>query len=150
MGGARRRMSPTTLWLLASLVWTAFIWGHSLVKGPDSANESALVVQIVRPLFELVGMQDAKAITLVVRKLAHFSEYAILGYLVGRLRGCLGRVRRVALALTVAWVLLAPVVDESIQLLVPGRSGSPVDVLIDLSGVVLGSVAALALLTFRD
>jgi VanZ family protein len=95
-------------------------------------------------------MHDTKTITLIVRKLAHFSEYAILGYLVGRLRGSLGRQRRVEFALTVAWVLLAPVIDESIQLLVPGRSGSPVDVLIDLSGVVLGSAVALALLTFRD
>jgi VanZ family protein len=143
-------MSPVVAWLIASLVWTAVIWGHSLLKGPESAGESALVVQLVRPVFELVGMHDTKTITLIVRKLAHFSEYAILGYLVGRLRGSLGRQRRVEFALTVAWVLLAPVVDESIQLLVPGRSGSPVDVLIDLSGVVLGSAVALALLTFRD
>jgi VanZ family protein len=143
-------MSPVVAWLIASLVWTAVIWGHSLLKGPESAGESALVVQLVRPVFELVGMHDTKAITLIVRKLAHFSEYAILGYLVGRLRGSLGRQRRVEFALTVAWVLLAPVIDESIQLLVPGRSGSPVDVLIDLSGVVLGSAVALALLTFRD
>ncbi len=146
----RRCMSPVVAWLIASLVWTAVIWGHSLLKGPESAGESALVVQLVRPVFELVGMHDTKTITLIVRKLAHFSEYAILGYLVGRLRGSLGRQRRVEFALTVAWVLLAPVVDESIQLLVPGRSGSPVDVLIDLSGVVLGSAVALALLTFRD
>jgi VanZ family protein len=143
-------MSPVVAWLIASLVWTAVIWGHSLLKGPESAGESALVVQLVRPVFELVGMHDTKTITLIVRKLAHFSEYAILGYLVGRLRGSLGRQRRVEFALTVAWVLLAPVIDESIQLLVPGRSGSPVDVLIDLSGVVLGSAVALALLTFRD
>jgi VanZ family protein len=143
-------MSPVVAWLIASLVWTAVIWGHSLLKGPESAGESALVVQLVRPVFELVGMHDTKTITLIVRKLAHFSEYAILGYLVGRLRGSLGRQRRVEFALTVAWVLLAPVIDESIQLLVPGRSGSPVDVLIDLSGDVLGSAVALALLTFRD
>ncbi|MBP3884278.1 MAG: VanZ family protein [Olsenella sp.] len=150
MGVVRRRVSPTTAWLLVSLVWTAVIWGHSFIQGPDSANESGLVVQLVRPVFELAGMRDVETITLVVRKLAHFSEYAVLGYLVGRLRGSLRRGRSGALALSVAWVLFVPVIDETIQLHVPGRAGSPVDVLIDLCGVALGSVLALVVLRFRD
>jgi VanZ family protein len=37
------------------------------------------------------------------------------------------------------------VVDEAIQLFVPGRSGRVTDVLLDLSGVAFGAVLSLAI-----
>ena len=51
---------------------------------------------------------------------------------------------RAAVVASVLWPVLAPVVDECIQRFVPGRSGQPTDVLIDLSGVLLGTLVALA------
>ena len=71
---------------------------------------------------------------LVLRKLAHAAEYGILGALLVR------ALRRLswALALGVAYA----VSDEIHQSFVPGRQGSPLDVLIDSVGVIAGVVLA--------
>jgi VanZ family protein len=70
---------------------------------------------------------------LLLRKLAHVAEYAVLGALLLR---ALGR-WQVALALGVAYAAT----DEVHQHFVTGRRGAPVDVLIDAVGVLLGIVA---------
>ncbi len=69
---------------------------------------------------------------LVLRKLAHAAEYAVLGALLLRATGRIG----VALALGVAYA----VSDEIHQTFVPGRAGKPLDVAIDTLGVVVGIV----------
>ena len=70
---------------------------------------------------------------LLLRKLAHAVEYALLGLLLARAAGR----PAVALALGVGYAAL----DELHQTLVPGRVGSPVDVAIDAAGVALGVLA---------
>lgn len=129
-------------WAVALACWVAFIWCHSLVQGPQSSLESGMVVALLRPLFEAVGVTDASLMSLVVRKCAHFSEYAVLGVLACGLFRARGREtgRRALLAALI--VALVPVVDECIQLGVPGRSGQPTDVIIDLSGLLVGSIAS--------
>jgi VanZ family protein len=67
---------------------------------------------------------------LVLRKLAHAGEFAVLGALLLRAVG------RPALA-CFAGVLYA-ISDELHQELVPGRMGSPLDVAIDAVGVAFG------------
>jgi VanZ family protein len=69
---------------------------------------------------------------LLLRKLAHAGEYAVLGALLLRATGRTG----VALALGILYA----VSDEVHQAFVPGRAGSPVDVAIDAAGVALGVV----------
>ena len=134
---------PTYLrWAVAFGCWVAVIWGHSLIQGPQSSLESGLVVSLVCPLFELAGIHDLGLMTLVVRKLAHFSEYAVLGVLA---RGLVTSLREEGIAprLPVTVVAaLVPVADECLQLFVPGRSGQLTDVLIDLSGLVTGALVA--------
>ena len=70
---------------------------------------------------------------LLLRKLAHAAEFALLGLLLARAAARPG----VALALGVGYAAL----DELHQTFVPGRVGSPVDVAIDAGGVVLGVLA---------
>ena len=67
---------------------------------------------------------------LVLRKLAHTAEYAILGALLLRATGQIG----VALALGIAYAIS----DELHQTLVPGRAGKPLDVAIDTLGLICG------------
>jgi len=67
---------------------------------------------------------------LVLRKLAHAAEFAVLGVLLLRAL----RDARSAFAAGVAYA----VTDEVHQHFVPGRLGSPVDVAIDAVGVALG------------
>jgi VanZ family protein len=78
---------------------------------------------------------------LVLRKLAHLAEYAVLGALLYRAVGNLG--------VSFALGLLYAVGDEIHQTFVSGRHGSPVDVGIDAAGVLLGLAAWHALSTKR-
>jgi VanZ family protein len=67
---------------------------------------------------------------LVLRKLAHAAEYAVLGALVYRAL----RHEPIAIALSSAYA----VTDEVHQSFVDGRAGSPVDWLVDTAGIVVG------------
>ncbi len=69
---------------------------------------------------------------LVLRKLAHTAEYAVLGALLLRATGQV----RTAFALAVLYA----VSDELHQTFVAGRHGSPLDVAIDAVGVAVGIV----------
>jgi VanZ family protein len=71
---------------------------------------------------------------LILRKLAHTAEYAILGALV--FRAC----RKTPVAFLIASAYA--VTDEVHQTFVRGRHGSPVDWLIDSVGVLVGVVLA--------
>ena len=135
-------------WAVAFACWVAFVWCHSLVQGPQSSLESGLVVTLVRPVFEMLGVHDADLMSLLVRKAAHFSEYAVLGVLARGLFSTLRSEKGVRPFPAALLVALVPAVDECIQLFVPGRSGQLTDVLLDLSGVVAG--ALLAHLVARD
>jgi VanZ family protein len=70
---------------------------------------------------------------LVLRKIAHAGEFAVLGALLLR------AVRETLPALTLGIAYAAT--DELHQHFVPGRVGSPVDVLIDAVGVAVGVTA---------
>jgi VanZ family protein len=67
---------------------------------------------------------------LVLRKLAHATEYAVLGFLLLRATGREG----VAALAGVAYA----VTDEIHQHFVPGRHGAGYDVAIDAAGVLIG------------
>ena len=71
---------------------------------------------------------------LVLRKLAHTTEYAILGLLLLRATG------RMSIAFVLA--TLYAVTDELHQSFVAGRHASPLDVAIDAAGVALGLALA--------
>ena len=132
-------------WAAALVVWIAFVWGHSLIQGPQSSAESGLVVSLLAPAFRAVGVTDADAMSFLVRKCAHFSEYAVLGVLAHGLFRARLREKGEAPLPRALLVALVPVADECIQLHVPGRSGQPTDVLIDLCGLLADALAAWAL-----
>ena len=82
--------------------------------------------------------------SVLVRKAAHFSEYMLLGFLLGLL--FVRRDGRSRFLLPEGACLAAAAVDESIQLFAAGRAAQLRDVCIDLSGATLGLTVALLLL----
>lgn len=128
--------------LVALVLWLLFIWANSCVPGEASSSESLAFLQLVRPVFEALGVSDVNLMHTIVRKAAHFTEYLVLGVLAARAFG---------LSPVLAVVLVgvcAPSVDETIQLFVPGRVGAVTDVLIDMTGYTTGS-ALVALVSHR-
>jgi len=73
---------------------------------------------------------------LILRKLAHMTEYGLLWFLWWRALGYGNPLVPAAIAIGYA------ITDELHQTTVDGRHGSPVDVLIDSLGVVLAYAAA--------
>ena len=78
------------------------------------------------------GSTELSTWELVVRKLAHVTEYAILAALLCR------ALRRAVPAIVLA--SLYAVTDELHQTFVEGRLGTPRDVAIDLAGILVGVV----------
>lgn len=119
------------------------------MSGELSAAESSRFVFLLRPLFALFGNTDEQLMTFVIRKGAHFSEYAMLIFLASRMAmAWWGRGPR-SFAVTCGIWLCAPLVDETIQLFTPGRAGMLTDVLIDCSGGFVGLAIAWLLLYER-
>ena len=107
--------------------------------------------RIIRPLLEwLFPYASPETITLYhayVRKFAHFTEYAILAFWAWRAFRSSGRefLRKYRYAAALGLVILVASIDEFGQSFNPARTGSPYDVLIDVSG---GAAMILILLLF--
>lgn len=129
-------MKKTILTVLLVLM-LLFIWGHSMVPAEASAAESGRVGALLTPFLELfVGKGNVT--DHLVRKLAHFSEYAALSVLLGAQLLVHGRTSLFHWSYVLLCALAAAVTDETIQLFVEGRGAQVQDVLLDLGGSAAG------------
>lgn len=110
----------------------AFIWGNSLLPGELSLAFSSWAKDALSELFSL-GVQGTGGKGLI-RKIAHFSEFAMLGMLLRWFWGMLGKGMLPALLCG----FLAACTDEIIQCFVPERGPRLLDVGIDTCGVAAG------------
>lgn len=111
-----------------------FIWGNSLMPGSVSQLFSDCVQGLLGTLFSGGGEAGASGGSGLLRKVAHFTEFAALGMCLGWLFGMLGKRPAWPFALGVA----AACLDETIQFFVPGRSPGVPDVCIDSCGAAFG------------
>lgn len=121
-----------------------FIFHNSLETGAESSARSQAVMQMVNSF--LAKLHLGPLSEHLIRKLAHFSEFALEGFL---LMLCI-RVYTRHFVRHMSWPLLGgmttALMDETIQLRSVSRTSSVVDVWIDMSGVVAGLLAALIIL----
>ena len=127
------RTSRTRLCLVLIVLNLAFIWGNSMLPGGLSGALSNW-------LGDLLGLsaESGHEGRGLLRKLAHFSEFACLGFLLARLASLKGERGFHLFAPAMLGGVLTACIDESIQLITPDRGPSLVDVWIDTSGVVVG------------
>lgn len=109
----------------------------------ESGQQSGMLYALVEPFLSGLGI-DADLGHTLLRKLAHMTEYAVLGIfwsLQQRTSTCKVPIQ----SLAVRWQIcvLTALIDESIQLFVPGRSGEIRDVWIDSAGAALGLLVVL-------
>lgn len=134
-----KRIRLCTVLLIVNL---AVIWGNSLLPGSDSGSLSGGVTEFI---MALLGLPESSAEMLhtLIRKMAHFTEFACLSVLLTWLCGMLGQKGFHLAALPVCGGMAAALVDETIQLFTPDRGPSLVDVWIDTSGAVTGMMLLL-------
>lgn len=127
------------------VLWTIwFIFHNSLEEGAVSAARSEQMTELFNRFLERIHHEPVSEFT--VRKLAHFSEFMLLGFAYTL---CL-RVYTRRYIRYVSWPLLLGLlvanVDETIQAYVAGRASSVRDVWIDFGGCCVGVVVGLCLL----
>ena len=126
---SRRRCGIIILAVLIAAT-LAFIWSNSSDSPEDTHEKSDGIVEIFDP-FDLVSDED---FSFLIRKAAHFSEYALLGAELFVMRLLLERSSNTAVPLA---VLCTAVIDETIQIY-SDRTSSTVDVIIDFFGGLAG------------
>jgi hypothetical protein len=111
------------------LAWTValFILSTSIFS---AANTSRFFEPVLRWLFPTASAATIGLLHGLIRKLAHFTNYAILFWLL--IRGPMAGRPISAFALCVAYAFF----DEGHQIFVPGRTPSLYDVALDSSGAL--------------
>ena len=132
---------------LIFLLYICFIYGNSLTPASVSSKESGFVLTKIQEIFSMAGWETLWLTEHLIRKGAHFAEYALLGFLGFWTFQTGGERTRRALALFFLW--LVPFVDETIHLFVPGRSGQISDVWLDMAGGSAGFLAVFLLEQYK-
>ena len=120
--------------LTASVIAFAFI--HSSMPSVESAQESESVLDFVTVILKFFGI-DPNLSDHIIRKIAHFTEYTVLGALLCSCAYSFDRIKPIKFGLFTCFV------DETIQLGIEGRSGQVSDMWIDFFGVLLGTAVML-------
>lgn len=135
------------IFLILTILWMTLIFSMSGANGEESGSLSRKVTRIMcqiiisgyddLPLDEQEGLIDKYH--LFVRKMAHGTEYAILGIL---LCGTVVKDKCSFISVLLPWIIgvLYAISDEVHQLFVSDRAGQVMDVLIDSVGVTAGVI----------
>ncbi len=124
------------IWRYAPLLlWIAFI-SFASTGDFSAANTSRIVRPLLLWLFPDISEEGLLAAHLLVRKAAHFTEYAILGWLAARAfyTSSQNLLRRNWFVAGLVLVVVQALLDEYHQSFVPGRTASPYDSAIDIAG----------------
>jgi len=120
---------------LPLILWMAFIFWASTSE-LSGQNTSRIIRPLVLWLFPGTSEEKIQVIHYVVRKLGHFTEYAILGFLAARAfstsSGAFLRRRWFILALLL--IVVYALLDEYHQTFEPNRRASIYDSMIDSAG----------------
>lgn len=136
--GTRRKWLPVA----AAALWVCFIWGNSLQAATVSSQRSGSITTLFNQWLPWFTEH-------LVRKTAHFFEYAVLGLLLAAVLFVTLGAPRKHLPLLLLIGFFIPFMDETIQLFVSGRSGDLKDVWLDLGGVVCGLALGGAIRSIR-
>jgi VanZ family protein len=143
---ARAHGSRSRAWRYAPLIfWTGLVLFAS--TGTMSAsNTSRIIEPLARWLFPRISDARVETIHFVIRKCAHFTEYAILALLAARafLPSSKEFLRRHWLVASLALVVCVSLADEFNQSFNPARTGTIKDSALD----TIGGLTALTVLAY--
>lgn len=113
------------------IAWMIIIFVMSSYNSVDSSNQSNVIVDVIVNIFNITSVN---IISVIVRKLAHFSEYLILGILVANMIKYYDKKHLIGVTICILYAIS----DEIHQLFVPGRSCQILDIVIDTIGSCIG------------
>jgi VanZ family protein len=134
------RSTRERIWRYAPLIiWMALIFFASLNEF-SAVNTSRVVRPLLLWLFPNITEENIGLTHFLVRKAAHITEYAILGWLAARAFTGSSRefLRRRWFLAGLVLVVLHALLDEYHQSFMPSRTGSLYDSGIDIAGGLIG------------
>jgi len=132
------------IFAIMTLLWVAVIFSFSLQLGEVSGDISGSFLRKVLEWFapgvfeklETMPQEQLDIWHMILRKCAHFTEFAVLGVLSSLTLLQTKVSHRVLIAMM--FCLAVASLDETLQLFVDGRAGRIVDVMIDGAGALSG------------
>lgn len=117
--------------IILVIIWMMFIFIMSSFNSTESSNQSNFIVNIIINIFNISNIE---ILSLIIRKLAHFTEYFILGILTYNMINNYNKKSYISIIICILYAIS----DELHQLFVPGRSCQVLDIIIDSIGSILG------------
>ena len=139
------KLKKTSLFFLLLTVLSAlFFIINSLTNGNISTAESRFFVSLIADnIFHTSNPDAISLITLIVRKLAHFIEFGLFFGFFNAFMLCHTEYKnRAYYFLTLFLVIFAPLLDETIQYLSPGRTPQVFDIWVDAAGGLFGIIVS--------
>ena len=129
------------------LIWILVIFMNSLFPADVSSAQSGFVVNLFKAFFSLFKYEpDTDVLTSFIRMFAHFVEFAILGLFIKIDQ----HHKPYPIYLTAIIGIGIAIIDEIIQIFVPGRAFEVKDILIDSFGVVTGILFVTVILLIKS
>ena len=123
--------------ILLVILWMILIFIMSSFNSTESSNQSGFIVNVISSIFNISNIE---LLSLIIRKLAHFTEYFILGILTCNMVHSYNKKAYISIIICILYAIS----DEIHQIFVPGRSCQIMDMTID----TLGSLTGIYLLLF--
>lgn len=126
-------MKSNKLSTVLVLIWASLIFLMSSFDATESANQSNFIVNIIA---NILNINNISLLCLIIRKIAHFTEYLILGTLVINMftKNNISKSYLLSIILCVIYATS----DEIHQLFIPGRACQIKNILIDSVGSITG------------
>ena len=131
---------PLKIRICLTIVWIMVIFSFSMQSGVESSELSGGIVDWIIELVFDGEFSYVIELGFLIRKLAHFTEYLVLGVVVIQTVKQTNCSEPVFISVIVSMLVCVCVAscDEAIQLFSEGRSGQVVDVVLDGCGALCG------------
>lgn len=133
------------IYIVLVLIWMSTVFMFSNQTGGESQGVSQSVTRVIVEIFtHNQNIEEAEKLELIentdyyIRKLAHYSIYALGGILIYNYINTLKIQQKKVILISILIGVIYAITDESHQYFTSGRSARIFDVLIDSLGVVTG------------
>lgn len=117
--------------IILVILWMILIFTMSSFNATESGEQSGMIVDFIN---QIIHVDNIKLLSLIIRKLAHFTEYFVLGILVANAFYKCNKKLFLAIIICVIYAIS----DEIHQIFVSGRSCQLLDIIIDSLGSITG------------
>ena len=130
--------------IILIMIWMITIFIFSSQKGTESGDTSRkftiIIIQIITGKTLELNSPFVEGVQLFIRKFAHFTIYAIGGFLIMNYADSTDKTMKQKMLYSIGFGGTYAITDELHQFFVPGRSGNIIDVGIDTLGVITGTL----------